>query len=398
MIGDWKRLSVSLGLCLFAASVFFSVSLSEIGLGLIFLGLLAANWRLGFKTIAAKVWAAPLSLAWTVYLGAKVVSSLAGYNVAASLPSLASDIFKCAAFYLFYFSLKPENFERTARFYLAGAVAAAFLGIWQAAPAFFAGIPSRAEGTLNPVVYGYVLVFSLCLAASSLAFSKTAKERLAYAGAALILSAAIALSQTRGALVGFFAFCVSAAAVSKTARKPLSWAVPLCIAAMFAVYLSNADSRDRLVSIFSGGKAAIGNHETSADGAVTKRLAFWKTAVSVWQERPILGAGPENLTNLARLKNPGLMFAEKPPYNVHNLYLKHAAEGGILGLASLLFLLGAMLRLAWLGFRRNPNAYTLCAVGAVCAFCAMELTEILRAVVAFSILFLLALGQKAEVK
>ncbi|WP_177193580.1 O-antigen ligase family protein [Thermodesulforhabdus norvegica] len=57
------------------------------------------------------------------------------------------------------------------------------------------------------------------------------------------------------------------------------------------------------------------------NGALSNRLSIWKTALDMWQEKPLMGHGPGSF----RLNN---IFPQR--LNVHNFYLQTLAESGII--------------------------------------------------------------------
>ena len=77
----------------------------------------------------------------------------------------------------------------------------------------------------------------------------------------------------------------------------------------------------------------------------TDRWVMWQAALGMIRDRPILGHGVNTfMANYLRYRVGG----ERQPRYAHNCFLQVAAETGILGLATFLWLLGA---LAWLWWR-----------------------------------------------
>ena len=74
---------------------------------------------------------------------------------------------------------------------------------------------------------------------------------------------------------------------------------------------------------------------------------LWETAAA----HPVMGVGLGNfaLAGAARVGSLGIMSA-------HNVWGAHLVEGGMVGLAILLFLAGAVVRLLWIGLRDGRRA------------------------------------------
>lgn len=110
----------------------------------------------------------------------------------------------------------------------------------------------------------------------------------------------------------------------------------------------------------------------SRQEAYTSRMALWKAAVRMWKQNPLLGVGPDNFRMLYYEYLDQVdddLSINKGIHRAHNLALNVLAEQGLVGLAALLFLLGAVLRNVWRGLKlQGATKETLGLAGAFGAF------------------------------
>lgn len=117
-------------------------------------------------------------------------------------------------------------------------------------------------------------------------------------------------------------------------------------------------------------------HVTDENYAVIERLAHWYAALEMLRERPLLGVGIGNYVPLyPAYRVPGW---EDPMGHAHNCYLHIAAETGLLGLAGYSLFLVAAFREAWaaLGRTTGPRrAMVLGILGVLGAFAVHSLFD-----------------------
>ena len=177
-------------------------------------------------------------------------------------------------------------------------------------------------------------------------------------GSGALMSAAIVMSWSRGAWLGV-ACAVSVMVIAVLVRSGRTailvallgglgvylllvggWSlVPPSIVQRFSdflPYLSVADVR--------------GVEITDANFAVLERMAHWQSALNMWTEHPWLGVGIGNYE--AVYARYALPLWPLPLGHAHNYYLNIAAEAGVLGLLSYLFLWSTALVGAWRTTRR----------------------------------------------
>lgn len=383
------------GLFIFAAALPFSVSLIQGG---ILLFIAAGLWRRyssgTFAGLKGEIRHNPLFIPWLAYLAAGVIAAAAGVAPARSFGALNSDLLTVVSFFGLCLFLEPEQREPALKIYLASITIAALYGISQALGGLAQGVDVRAHATSHPVRFGEIMVIGLALAASRAASPEEispALKKTLYA-AALLLVAAIVLSQTRGAYLGL-AFALAVVLAIK--RPPRRVLLPL-LAAVAALALGfamlNPTIRYKLGSIIKGANSAVSTTAKAPDQAIGTRLTLWKTGFKMIKDRPVFGAGPANVKKLFPL------YCQQPyPENtvwgsLHNLYIHQAAERGLVGLAALLFLFGAMLAAAIRGYSTAPSGLTLWALAIMAPWFLMNVTEITFQHVHTSYAVLLALA------
>lgn len=162
----------------------------------------------------------------------------------------------------------------------------------------------------------------------------------------------------RGVLAALFAATLPFAIVATLTR-----AVWLAFACSFAlVTLNSKDRAARRVGVFGASVAMIGLalllavpsfrrtivERAEESGPVEFRLAVYRGAGAMFQERPLLGSGTNSSATQLRDHVQGYRLESAP---VHNTYLEVALEHGLIGLALYVSSLVMLLRLG----RRLPK-------------------------------------------
>ncbi|MBI4056616.1 MAG: O-antigen ligase family protein [Elusimicrobia bacterium] len=230
-------------------------------------------------------------------------------------------------------------------------------------------IPSfRAHGTLHSVTYGESISLGLTGGLAYLSWSSFTKSPATPRTLnvfCLILLAALGLSQTRGAWLGFTA---SLLVLVWLRRNLLPFVLKSgAILTLILAFLSRSTGLhlfNRFVSIFHPqGDPNIG------------RLELWKTAWNMFKDHPWLGVGLNNYRTLFSRYHPTPIYGEEVWGSAHNLYLHQLAERGILGLLALLLLLGSMVYYSIKRYRKNPSPLNTWNLAALVGFLIMNLTE-----------------------
>ena len=131
------------------------------------------------------------------------------------------------------------------------------------------------------------------------------------------------------------------------------------------------------------------------------REIFWANAIKIWQAFPIFGAGPGRFAfeylRVSPNVPPGFW-----PVQAHDIFFEALAEFGIVGLAGLLFLIGAIIWWAWRMLARSTpraQAWTAAVLAGECALLAQLIFDDLTAFMAVMVpsIFLLAwVGSNTE--
>jgi hypothetical protein len=189
---------------------------------------------------------------------------------------------------------------------------------------------------------GFMALLSVCAFAMCL---QGARERkfgglLLHAPAFLVMSAALVLTMSRGAVLAWVAG-ITVVSIFSLVRRPLSAILALVLAVEIVagaiVTLPRTDVPERY-------KSLVKPLDTSS--AVT-RLNAWRDSLRIWAAYPVVGAGANAYRNVFpqyRRTSEGA-FATYP----ENLYVQILAETGLLGALSFLVIAGAG---AWIALRR----------------------------------------------
>jgi putative inorganic carbon (HCO3(-)) transporter len=170
-----------------------------------------------------------------------------------------------------------------------------------------------------------LLAWPLCAGAG---LATRGRARLAYGAGALLLTAALALSFTRGAWLGV----VVAAAIVVWRRRRRALGL-VAVAVALAFLLMPAAYRDRARSAFDP------DHPTNAD-----RMRLWRAAAAIWRDHAWTGVGMVDLAPYYvryRDDDRGRVHG-----HVHDNWLQIAATLGTPGLLAFLWLMIAYGRIA----------------------------------------------------
>ncbi|OHB44487.1 MAG: hypothetical protein A2178_02015 [Planctomycetes bacterium GWC2_49_10] len=367
------------GLYIFAAALPFSVSLIQGG---ILLFIAAGFWRRYNKTrfsgLMGEIKNNPLFPAFSAYLAAGILSATFGVSPARSFAALNSDLLTVVSFLGLCLFLEEKQRTNVLNVYIVSVSIAAIYGISQALGGLLQNLDVRAHASSHPVRFGEIMVIGLALALSRIAATETISPifKKVFYTAALLITSAVILSQTRGAYLGM-AMVFAVMLVVK--RPPKRVILPLMAAAVLlggGLSMLNPTIRNKITSIYQGANSAINTSEQAPDRSIGIRLILWKIGLEMIKDRPVFGAGPANVKTLFPL------YCEKPYPDdtvwgsLHNLYIHQAAERGLIGLTALLALFTAMLTTAFRGFKTAPSGLTIWALAIMAPWFLMNITEI----------------------
>jgi putative inorganic carbon (hco3(-)) transporter len=352
------------------------IGVTNVGAAEVLIVLILAAWVMQMVVRREVHWRwPPLSLSLAAFLGVLLLSSLSAVSLEHSL----KEILKWIEVVILYVFVANEFNVRWARALVAVLLATGALvalhGIYQflfqVGPEGFVlfGRFMRAYGTFEqPNPYAGYLGLTLPLAVAILAAgvlpsAGRAEGRwvMGAAGAGLLMSAALIMSWSRGAWLGFAA-AVAAMVTAMVARSGRAALVALVLAVLIAyvVLAGSLGLPPTLAQRFSDFLPYVnltdvrGVEVTDANFAVLERMAHWQSALGMWTDHPWLGIGAGNYE--AVYASYALPLWPLALGHAHNYYLNIAAEAGVLGLAAYLVLWGAALLGAW-GATRQAAAW-----------------------------------------
>ncbi len=379
-----------LGLLLLVPAVPFG-SLRQVSLGVVNVGvtealvaLVVAAWLM--RGIARRelhlAWP-PLTLPLALFLGVLCLSSLASTSLQHSI----KEIIKWVEVLLLYVLVANEMDERWVKGLVfvslgTGALVALhgiYQFLFQVGPEGFVlfGRFMRAYGTFeqpNPYAgyLGLLLPLALGLVvASLLPMGERVKGwwLMWAAGCGMLMLAAMIMSWSRGAWLGFGAAVavLALAVVVRSGRAAVlgtAFAILLLyvlLAGGVALIPPSISQRFSDFVPYLGISDVRGVEITDANFAVLERMAHWQSALGMWADHPWLGVGIGNYETL--YPRYALPLWPLPLGHAHNYYLNIAAEAGVFGLFSYLFLWGAALFVTWRAARQASGWYWGIALG-----------------------------------
>ncbi|MBL7200202.1 MAG: O-antigen ligase family protein [Anaerolineae bacterium] len=376
----------------------FEVDLGGITVGVTegLVGIMIAAWIARSIALREGRWTWPrLSAPLALFVGAALISAINASGLTLFLKEIAKWL-EFLGVMLFASSAIDRDQSRTvvASALLAGA-AQALLGAYQfftqSGPESFVmmGRYMRAYGTFEqPNPYGgylglvapvaFALAVSLLKRRGAPAAARSAVERraqqpvplwlqgLAAASFALI-GVAIGMSGSRGAWLAFgagFGFMN----VVRSRRGATTFITVVAVLALFGLLGSFRllpEPAGRLVQTFGGRLTSFassfssrdvrGIEITDANYASVERLAFWQAALDMWRDHPWLGIGFGNYQ--AAYVTYSLPKWPMSLGHAHNYYLNVAAEAGLIGLTTYLWLWGMAIWQMGRAFREAGDPY-----------------------------------------
>jgi O-antigen ligase len=351
------------------------------------LALVVATWLAqGVVRRAITLPRAPLTLPLAIFIGVIALSVIAASSWREALPELLKWVQLLLLYWCVAALLPPNRVGWLLAALLAAGVAEALTGIYQfltqSGPEGFVllGRFMRAFGTFrqpNPYA-GYLglaapLAIALTLWAWTTPGSRPAAQRLLrllLPATALIISAGLLVSWSRGAWLAFAA--ATAVVVISFCRRSMLLALMAAVLLLVGVLaVSAAGSETLLLPTFISerlgdlqdylGVTDVQRVEINdANFAVIERVAHWVAAVSMWADHPWFGVGLGNYA--VAYAAYALPRWQEALGHAHNVYLNFGAESGLLGLLAYLLL---WLAAFWQSLKatRGRQALTI-AVGA----------------------------------
>jgi O-antigen ligase len=336
------------------------------------IGLLILFIARALMTHSLEIKRTPLDLPWAVFLASAVVSTVlatnpnvAVFGIYSRYDGLLTILTYAALFWLSIQALSgPDDARALLRVLLAsGYVVAALAMIWSVTDYRALEQIVPAYGTLgNSNVLGAFLAMLCPLAYGELLEARTWGARILAMNVLVVLSAALLLTFSRSAWLGVaVAFAVilvgERRAASRIAIAGAALLVTLAVALPSLTTLGGLgleralETRARSVLDLSSWQAS--------------RLHIWHDSVTLVASRPVFGYGPDNVGLVFPLFQTGNWAPlpgglAQPIDKAHAETLQVAATQGLVGLAAYAFMIGAFIRAFWQG-RRNPLALPIFA-------------------------------------
>ncbi len=291
------------------------------------------------------------------------VSLLACADVLAGVPGYARYV---QVFVVIPLAVLVAVRDRTDTLIVGGALVAAaatqgLVGCVQAVTgtgASYAGEQVRAVGTFGaPDVMGMASVVSFgAIVLLGTGLTLRGRRRAAALTAAALLCVPLALSLSRGT---WLALAAAGLVVLFLHSRVLAARVVLAgTAAAIVLALGVGTGADPLGRRLD----SVASSVSQPDQSLRDRYSLWRTAVDIWLEHPVTGAGPRGFARLrdtyapielssgSDTEDPVHGFERRPLLSPHNMYLLTLSEQGLLGLAALAGCLGS---LAWWALRER---------------------------------------------
>ncbi|MFI6631005.1 O-antigen ligase family protein [Nonomuraea fuscirosea] len=291
------------------------------------------------------------------------VSLLACADVLAGVPGYARYV---QVFVVIPLAVLVAVRDRTDTLIVGGALVAAaatqgLVGCVQAVTgtgASYAGEQVRAVGTFGaPDVMGMASVVSFgAIVLLGTGLTLRGRRRAAALTAAALLCVPLALSLSRGT---WLALAAAGLVVLFLHSRVLAARVVLAgTAAAIVLALGVGTGADPLGRRLD----SVASSVSQPDQSLRDRYSLWRTAVDIWLEHPVTGAGPRGFARLrdtyapielssgSDTEDPVHGFERRPLLSPHNMYLLTLSEQGLLGLAALAGCLGS---LAWWAVRER---------------------------------------------
>jgi len=372
-LGLPKR-AVEFSLFLLCLCLPVSIAGANISWGVLLASLLA--YRAAGGPVAFRAHRSVLEWPLGIYLGVAVLTAALGVDPGNSFRHIYQDVHKLWLYLLFSVALATEPAPKAILAMAAGFSIVCLTGLLQVHWNYcLLQKWTRAQGFVHAVTFGeqvcIAVLGAVCFLVEPPEFLKSRNARLLSWTFLVLALMALFLSQTRGAILSMVAGAAAIALLTPKLRRFLVLALLVTAASWYfanSVRYANPLRRDLQTYLASGSIYTQGPFA---------RLRLWSVALCMGRDHPWTGVGLNNY----RVVLPQYLQTTFEDLNTtwgtaHNLYLHQFAERGILGLAALLWLLGAFWWRAYQRVKEKPEAWNLWAYGTATAFLFMNLTEV----------------------
>jgi O-antigen ligase len=293
----------------------------------ILLALAAWAGKLGLSKVQRQL-SLPLLLPIAAFVLVSVLASLTAVDPFRSLKDLRS-VFQPAFFFLLVNHVQGvERGMTLGQVLIAMGTIMAVYGLGQSV---MYGPTFRIHGTLSIyMTFAGILMLIATLALALLLLTSHQRTPYWLVPCLLLLTAALAMTQTRGAWLGLGA---GAALMLGCRRK--AWLLVLPLAALAVFLLAPSAVKERMRSITD-----------PQDVTALERLYMWGSGLQIIRDYPITGVGMGGVSQVyPTYKDPRALRERRG--HLHNNVVQVAAERGLLGLACWLWIWVAFYRYAW---------------------------------------------------
>jgi O-antigen ligase len=279
----------------------------------------------------------PLLLPMATFYLASVLASATAADPWLSFKDLRN-IFEPAFFFLLVNHVSGD--ERAATFSYILIEAATLMAVYGLMQSMAEGAAFRVHGTMSIyMTFAGILMLSALVVMAQLVFFPRGRWFWGLVGSLALLIAALVMTHTRGAWIGFAA---GAALILGCRQKRLLLALPVVAV---AVFLAAPEAvRVRIRSIID-----------PQDVTARERLYMWGSGVQIVRDHPWTGVGINGVKSVYQAyKHPNAVRDQRA--HLHSNLFQIAAERGLIGVACWLWIWVAFYGQAWTIFRvRGPD-------------------------------------------
>ena len=274
----------------------------------------------------------PLLLPMATFYLASVLASATAADPWLSFKDLRN-IFEPAFFFLLVNHVSGD--ERAATFSYILIAAATLMAVYGLMQSMAEGAAFRVHGTMSIyMTFAGILMLSALVVMAQLLFFPRGRWFWGLVGSLALLIAALVMTHTRGAWIGFAA---GAALILGCRQKRLLLALPVVAV---AVFLAAPEAvRVRIRSIID-----------PQDVTARERLYMWGSGVQIVRDHPWTGVGINGVKDVYQAyKHPNAVRNQRA--HLHSNLFQIAAERGLIGVACWLWIWVAFYGQAWTIFR-----------------------------------------------
>jgi O-antigen ligase len=243
------------------------------------------------------------------------------------------NVFEPVLFFLLVNHIRDE--QRATAFTSILIVAATVMAAYGLTQSIAAGAGFRVHGTMSIyMTFAGILMLSALIVTAQLLFLPRGRWFWGLVGSLMLLVAALVMTHTRGAWMGFAA---GGALLVGCRQKRLLLALPVVAVGIFLA--SPEPVRARIRSIVD-----------PQDVTARERLYMWGSGVQIIRDHPWTGVGINGVKGVYQAyKHPDAIREQRG--HLHNNFLQIAAERGLIGVTCWLWIWVAFYHQAWKIFR-----------------------------------------------